>query len=284
MNMNNSTENYLLQNTCKITEHQHYAQIQLPFFFPQSNSQLELLVTERDGSVTVSDNGAAYRELAAKTSDATVLDKTFAYFLAVYLNTSPSESKEVCWTFSSSYMHRFFRVLQCISLCANADLYPAVNQKEWDKCLQYLSCETFSCSDGVYPAQFIEEIKEAVIQEKDWIFSDFAFDGEMTDMSIRTADTQDGRVVLTDDDGFDGGGLIERLEWYHQNDGYHQYDAFIRKICERFCAEYDGKKVRYSFRQESDKSIAAAVMTFLQLMSILGETGITVLPDMESNT
>ncbi|MBQ9544806.1 MAG: hypothetical protein IJV00_06750 [Clostridia bacterium] len=94
-------------------------------------------------------------------------------------------------------------------------------------------------------------------------------------MRILTEEKNNGRLSLTDAGDFDGGDLIECIKW-NNHDDYRQFDPIITGVCDRFNAGYDGFKVRYIIEKESRISLPEAVFTLMQVMSILGELGITI--------
>lgn len=268
---------FFLEDVCEITEYDTCARIRFPAFFPKSGYPLELLLAEHDGSVTVSDCGSAYRELSAKTSDPYILSDTFAYLMGSFLNILPSESNEIIWKVSSSYLSRFHLFFQCICFCAHADLYPGVDEDRLRECRPYIKGTVFPLNKH-YPEAFLEAWKQSVWREDDRIQLAFYFSDEMAPMGILIECEQERCITITDVGDFDGGDLIERLKWYHR-ENYHQCDPLIRKVCARFGAEYDGEKIRYTFQNEDGLSLPKAVLTFMQLMSILAELGITIRPN-----
>lgn len=249
--------------------------IKLPYLFPVSGNRLELSVTEYNGSVFVTDGGAAFRELALRTRDPYILENVFEYLTSVYLSVKPTKQKEIVWAIAPSDMSRFYRILQCISLCANVDLYPAVDReklKEYEKHMNQINLS----ENGSYPSSFVESLQTSLCwRDEDLINTRFAFTDEMSAMSILLTEEQDNRLALTDKGDFDGGDLIERIKW-NNKDNYHQFDGFINKVCERFNAEYNGFKVRYTKEIKDNASLLEAIFTFMQIVSILGEVGLTV--------
>lgn len=265
---------YLLADL-EIHKKESSAIIKLPFSFPVSGNRLELIATEHNGSVFVTDNGSAFRELASKTDDPYILKNVFEYLTGVYLNMKPNKQKEIVWAITPTDTRRFYRILQCISLCANADLYPTVDKEKLKECEKYIIQIDFP-ENGSCPLSFVESLQTSLRWcGEDIIGTRFAFTDEMSAMSILLTQHPNNRLTLTDKGDFDGGDLIERIKWNNQ-DNYHQFDGFINKVCERFNAEYDGLKVRYTKEIKDNESLLEAVFTFMQIMSILGEVGLTV--------
>lgn len=249
--------------------------IKLPYLFPVSGNRLELSVTEYNGSVFVTDGGSAFRELALRTRDTYILENVFEYLTGVYLSVKPTKQKEIVWTIAPTDMRRFYRILQCISLCANADLYPTVDKEKLKEYENHM-IQIDPPKNGSYPLSFVESLQVSLRwRDEDLINTRFAFTDEMSAMSILLTKQPDNRLTLTDKGDFDGGDLIERIKW-NNRDNYRQFDVFINKVCERFNAEYNGFKVRYTKEIKDNASLLEAIFTFMQIVSILGEVGLTV--------
>ena len=261
---------YLLDGHFETVKNANSAKIILPFRFP-GGGRLELLATEKYGSVIFSDCGAAYRELSAKTDDPYILGDVFDHIASVYMNVKPPKDRELIRPISASDMRRYFGFLQCVSICANADLYPFVNdemQKEYDR---YSELWVFP-EDGKYPEGFIEDMKRSLTFEDGIIRSGFAFKDETDPMSIQVV-RGSGVFTLTDRGGFDGGDIIERIKW-NNKDGIGRFAALVKNICTRFGAEYDGGEFSIAFKDGDP--LTEAVFTFMQFASILGELGSAV--------
>ena len=177
------------------------ALIKLPYFFPESENQLFLTAAEYKGSVYLSDNGSAFRELSARTDDAYVTGDVFTYLAGVFLNIKPNEKKEIVWAVSPCDMRRFYRFLQCVSICANADLYPFIDENRYAECSAYVT--RFDFPSGAYPAEFAEAVRTSLYPKYDKLITPFTFSGESSAMCIKAEETRDGGVSLTDAGGFD---------------------------------------------------------------------------------
>ncbi|MBQ7669833.1 MAG: hypothetical protein IJS45_03825 [Clostridia bacterium] len=261
---------YLLYGHVEVEKNGRTAKIKLPFYFPMSEGGFEFVATEKKSSVILSDCGAAYRELSQKTDDPYILGEVFDYLARVFLNIEPSEDRALTWLISESDMRRFFTFIQCVSICANADLYPFVNEELQGECEKYITRRDFP-SDGEYPAQFVEDLNRSISLEDGIVRSNFAFKDETDPMSIQV-ESGNGIFTLTDRGGFDGGDIIERIKWNNKDD-IRQFGAVIKETCARFGAEYNGK---FSCSFKDGDSLPTAVFTFMQFASILGELGAAV--------
>lgn len=240
-------------------------EITLPYYFPDSTEPLTIVAVEVDGDICLHDRGRAMKELKKRTQDRYTYEDVANYFSRVWLS-HPLKDGEILYSYVND-LRDLWRFVQGITLVANADLYPQIDEDYYEM-FQLLQREEepVNLTDGCYPEKFAEVLKDIfeVQQEETYgtlIKTDFYFDGEPCPMWLRLLKDDKGDTYITDFGNYDGGRLLERMEWL--NEEVDLSHPKVQKICGRFEACI----------QEKTVMVKEDVFAFIQLASILGEIG-----------
>ncbi len=249
----------MFNNSIKITDFSDRTEVTLPYYFADSEEPLTLILRLCDGQVYASDNGRAYNELKKKAED--IAEKMADYFACVCCELKLNGKKEIVIPIDRS--RDIFKLIQTVALVANAYMYPEVNEYYMEFHLPYRE-DAVEPSGTSVPKGYVEKLLSEIRVEGDHIKLPFFFAGEPCPMGILFSKSD---MTLTDLGDFDGGSIINRIDF---QSGGEFCEEKIASMCRNFGCVYDNLKIYYKL--ENEKNISRAVLDFLQMASVLGET------------
>ena len=251
----------MLFDLIKTTDFSDRTEITLPYYFDGSEEPLTLTARLYDGQVYLSDNARAYTELKKKAEG--IAEKMADYFACVCFELKLNEKKELIIPVNNG--KDFFRLIQAVSLVANAYKYTEVDGYYMDFHLPYCE-EAITLSDTVKPEEFIKKLLEELrlddSGEECLIKLPFYFPDEPCPMWMLFSKNS---MTLTDIGDFDGGNIIVRIEIHN---GGEPCDNSIVSLCELFGCTYAGAKIYYKL--ENGTELSRGIFNFLQMASVVG--------------
>lgn len=257
-----------LLDLIKIEHLKNFSTITLPYYFPFSDKPLTLTLFEKDGRVFVTDCGRAYSELTNRLTKPQAR-KMAKYFLRINFESELNLNNHLIAPISS--VKRFFDFLQVVSIVANADMYPQIDNERYCEYKKY--SKKYKFNGKTQPTKdFINQLKESIKVNYDadkgiTVHTPFYFNDEACPMCLSIE--KDGEQAVIENFGdFDGGRLFQRIEWLNEN--VHLIDNDILNICKRFSCDYENEKISLRVQKEQ---VYEGIFTFMQTASILGEIG-----------
>ena len=191
------------------------------------------------------------------------------YFLRINFESELNLNNHLIAPISS--VKRFFDFLQVVSIVANADMYPQIDNERYCEYKKY--SKKYKFNGKTQPTKdFINQLKESIKVNYDadkgiTVHTPFYFNDEACPMCLSIE--KDGEQAVIENFGdFDGGRLFQRIEWLNEN--VHLIDNDILNICKRFSCDYENEKISLRVQKEQ---VYEGIFTFMQTASILGEIG-----------
>ncbi len=240
--------------------------LRFPKFF--GTADLRVSIHQVDGVYYMHDNGCVIRHLARRLQDPQKLERAL------------KKVCHPCWMDKGRITGNFVAVssflyyLQRLVFIAHADLYyPKAEKPLYYKDKSYIYQDAGK-ADAMDEALLLKELQNGIHFEYDenqglycWLDTRYSLFSGKASFLIETLEK--GQIRISDrKKGLVEGEIFEAFYW--DNDDLRPYHKFIAKIADRFGAEFDGKNL---YLTDKNERFAAAIFKFFNLAVLLSEFG-----------